>query len=211
MDRTVWDRIRLLNTMIDDVVAKRWPGAVRLTRSASRKKTGAFTFATGGGGLQRYLPPILRVDMATPTTIALDSSFHLLLISRILVDKDGNCQHHVIMWGSLCTRLYWTKTEAYRNFLYEWITYASGCALVITRRGGTTHSGVKVNNAHISMTNPLNIKRTIFSFMFHIFVVFWHRTNTPQGFRRVNSSNNICEVLLWDCYTTSNCLLKLIS
>ena len=32
----------------------------------------------------------------------------------------------------------------------------SGCALVIARRGETTHSGVDVNNTHLSMINPLN-------------------------------------------------------
>ena len=31
------------------------------------------------------------------TTIALDSSFNLLLISRILIDTNGNGQHHVII------------------------------------------------------------------------------------------------------------------
>ena len=31
-----------------------------------------------------------------------------------------------------------------------------GCALGITRRGETTHSGVDVNNTHPSMINPLN-------------------------------------------------------
>ena len=29
------------------------------------------------------------------------------------------------------------------------------CALVIARRGETTHSGVDVNNTHLSMINPL--------------------------------------------------------
>ena len=33
----------------------------------------------------------------------------------------------------------------------------SGCALVIARRGETTHSGVDVNNTHLTMINPLNI------------------------------------------------------
>ena len=75
---------------------------------------------------QRYLPPRLRGDMATPTAIALDSSFNLLLISRILVGTNGNGRHHVII------------------------------ALVIARRGETTHSGVDVNNTHLSMINPLN-------------------------------------------------------
>ena len=80
----------------------------------------------------RYLPPRLRGDMATPTAIALDSSFNLLLISRILVDTNGNGRHHVI------------------------IGINHGCALVIARRGETTHSGVDVNNTHLSMINPLN-------------------------------------------------------
>ena len=29
-----------------------------------------------------------------------------------------------------------------------------GCALVIARRGETTHEGVDVNNTHLSMVNP---------------------------------------------------------
>ena len=32
----------------------------------------------------------------------------------------------------------------------------SGCALVIARRGETTHSGVDGNNTQLSMINPLN-------------------------------------------------------
>ena len=32
----------------------------------------------------------------------------------------------------------------------------SGCALVIARRGETTHMGVDVNNTHLSMVNPLS-------------------------------------------------------
>ena len=35
-------------------------------------------------------------------------------------------------------------------------TTHSGCALVIARRGETTHSGVDVNNTYLSMINPLN-------------------------------------------------------
>ena len=50
-----------------------------------------------GWGRQRYLPPRLRGDMATPTAIALDSSFNLFLISRILVGTNGNGRHHVII------------------------------------------------------------------------------------------------------------------
>ena len=42
-------------------------------------------FRHRGWGRQRYLPPRLRGNIATPTTIALDSSSNLLLISRILV------------------------------------------------------------------------------------------------------------------------------
>ena len=37
----------------------------------------------------------------------------------------------------------------------------SGCALVIARRGETTHSGVDVNNTHLSMINPLSTVYTI--------------------------------------------------
>ena len=36
-----------------------------------------------------------------------------------------------------------------------------GCALGITRRGETTHSGVDVNNTHRSMINPLNQKQLL--------------------------------------------------
>ena len=50
-----------------------------------------------GWGRQRYLPPRLRGDMATPTAIALDSNFNLLLRSRILVGTNGNGRHHVII------------------------------------------------------------------------------------------------------------------
>ena len=41
-------------------------------------------------------------------TIALDSSFNLLLMSWLLVDNDGNCQHHVIIGinhGYVCVLL----------------------------------------------------------------------------------------------------------
>ena len=62
-------------------------------------------FRHRGWGRQRYLPPRLRGDMATPTKIVLDSSFNLLLISRILVDSDGNCQRHVIIVGCLAAGL----------------------------------------------------------------------------------------------------------
>ena len=43
--------------------------------------------------------------MAARTAIALDSRFNLLLLSNILVNKEGNCQHHVIIGinhGLLC-------------------------------------------------------------------------------------------------------------
>ena len=61
------------------------------------QKNWRMNFRERGWGRQRYLPPRLRGDMATPTAIALDSSFNLLLISRILVDTNGNGQHHVII------------------------------------------------------------------------------------------------------------------
>ena len=62
-----------------------------------KKKNWRVNFRDRGWGRQRYLPPRLRGDMANPTAIALDSSFNLLLISRILVDTNGNDQHHVII------------------------------------------------------------------------------------------------------------------
>ena len=79
--------ILLLNTLHDG----------RCCRHASDDATLMQFDWHAGWGRQRYLPPRLHGDMATPTTIALDSSFNLLLISRILVDSDGNCQHHVII------------------------------------------------------------------------------------------------------------------
>ena len=88
---------------IDDVVTvvKRWrrSGGVRLTRSASRKKYKKWRvhFRDRGWGRQRYMPPRLGCDMATPTANALDSGFTLLLMSRIWVDTDENCRHHVII------------------------------------------------------------------------------------------------------------------
>ena len=87
--------------MIDDVVAMQamtplWCSSIGTLWFP--EKNWRVHFRHRGWGRQRYLPPRLRGDMATPTTIALDSSFNLLLISRILVDSDGNCQHHVIIW-----------------------------------------------------------------------------------------------------------------
>ena len=87
---TIW------STMLSPCKRWRHSDAVRLTRSGSRKKNWRVHFCHQGWGRQRYLTPRLRGDMATPTTIALDSSFNLLLKSRILVNNDGNCQHHVV-------------------------------------------------------------------------------------------------------------------
>ena len=97
-------------------------------------------FRHRGWGRQRYLPPRLHGDMATPTTIALDSSFNLPLISIILVDSDGNC-----------------------------------CALVIARRGETTHSGVDVNNTHLSMIDPLisPLLKAPWKFVYIVRVYHW--------------------------------------
>ena len=53
-------------------------------------------FRDRGWGRQRYLPPRFRGYMAAPTACVFDSSFNSLLISRILVDTNGNGQHHVI-------------------------------------------------------------------------------------------------------------------
>ena len=92
---TFWTKRHLFSWQV-------WGLWVRLTRSGSRKKTVACTFAAGGWGRQRYLPPRLRGDMATPTAIALDSSFNLLLISRIFVGTNGNGRHHVIIGIVYC-------------------------------------------------------------------------------------------------------------
>ena len=128
--------------MIDYVVAKRWrhSGAVPLTRSASRKKL---------KGRKWYFPQRLRGDTVTRTMVALDSSFNLLLISRILVDEDGNCRRHVIIeinHGFVCV--------VDINSLVCCLT-AVGCARMIARCGETTHSGVDVNNTYLFMINPL--------------------------------------------------------
>ena len=50
-----------------------------------------------GWGQQRYLPPRRRGNMAIQTGTALDSSFDLFLISRILVIKDPNCSYDVMI------------------------------------------------------------------------------------------------------------------
>ena len=104
-------------------------------------KTGACIFATRGGGQQCYLPPRLYGDMPTQTVIALNSSFNLLLISRVLVDKDGNCRHHVIIGIVSCL-------SPRGNH--------SCCALLIIRCSKTTHSRVDVNNTHLSKINSLD-------------------------------------------------------
>ena len=59
-------------------------------------------FRDRGWGRQRYLPPRLRGDMATPMAIALDSSLNFLLIRRVLVNTNGNGQHHVIIGINHC-------------------------------------------------------------------------------------------------------------
>ena len=73
---------------------KRWrhSDAVRLTRSGFRKKLARALSPPGVGATV-----IVATKITSPTTIALDSGFNLLLISRILVHSDGNCQHHVII------------------------------------------------------------------------------------------------------------------
>ena len=124
--------IQLLNTPHDRRCCYGRQGMTPLWCSSINRlcfppKNWRVNFRDRGWGRQRYLPPRLSGDMTTPTAIALDSSFNLLLISRILVDTNGNGQHHVII------------------------------ALVIARRGETTHSGVDVNNTHLSMINPSNI------------------------------------------------------
>ena len=105
-----------------------------------------------GWGRQRYLPPRLRGDMTTLTAIALDSSLNLLLISRILVNTNGNGQHHVIMALIMDRCVLLTSTPCVVSPRGD----HSGCTLVIARCGETTHSGVDVNNTHLSMINPLS-------------------------------------------------------
>ena len=73
-----------------------WCSSIK-TLCFPKKKKLARELSRPGWGRQRYLPPRLRGDMPTPTAIALYSSFNLLLISRILVDTNGNGQHHVII------------------------------------------------------------------------------------------------------------------
>ena len=103
---------------IDDVVTKRWrhysdwhaldPPPPPPPKKKKKKNKLARALPPPGWGRQPYLPSRLRGDMATPITIALDSSFNLLLISWLLVDDDGNCQHHVIIGinhGYVCVLL----------------------------------------------------------------------------------------------------------
>ena len=45
-----------------------------------------------------------------------------------------------------------------------------GCALVIARRGETTHEGVDVNNTHLSMINPL---------FYHDMQISWPNPGSP--------------------------------
>ena len=65
----------------------------------------------------------------------------------------------------------------------------SGCALVISQRGETTHKGVDVNNTHLSMINPLSKVWVIFeryqsaSFPISILIScrLWYRTLVQLG------------------------------
>ena len=77
-----------------------------------------------------------------------DLSFNLRLISRILADKEGYCRHHVII-GLIMDRC---------------VLLTSTPSCVVSPRGETTHSGVDVNNTHLSMINPLN---TLLSYIRH--------------------------------------------
>ena len=123
--------------MIDHLVANWWhhSGAVRLLPA----KNWLVHFCDWGWGWQRYLPPRLCGDMATLTAIALDSSFNLLLMSRILVDKEENCLHHVII------RI---------NHGYVCVVDINSLMCCLAAPGN--HKGVDVNNTHLSMINPLN-------------------------------------------------------
>ena len=94
-----------------------------------------------------------RGDMTTLTAIALDSSLNLLLISRILVNTNGNGQHHVIMALIMDRCVLLTSTPL---CVVSPRGDHSGCTLVIARCGETTHSGVDVNNTHLFMINPLS-------------------------------------------------------
>ena len=92
--------IQLLNTPHDwrcchsrQAMTQLWCSSIN-THCFSQK-TGAWTFVRRVWGRQRYLPPTLRGQMAMPMVIPLDSRINLLLISRILVDTNGNVQHHV--------------------------------------------------------------------------------------------------------------------
>ena len=122
--------------MIDDVVAKRcrhsWRNSCN-TLCFPQKKGVQFR----GWGCRRQ--GYLRVNIVTPTAIALHWSFNVLLISKILADKDENCRHHVIIWIN-----------------HGFVCAVDICALVIARRGETTHTGVDVNNTHLSMKNSFN-------------------------------------------------------
>ena len=112
-----------------------------------RAKSWRVYFRHRGWGRQRYLPPRLRGDMAT-TTIVLDSSFNLLLISRILVDNNGNCRHHVrprdlpARWdntlGSLCQQH--TPIHDYSLKLMHTVPKTQGGASLISSEQNTLHT-----------------------------------------------------------------------
>ena len=71
----------------------------------------------------------------------------------------------------------------------------SGCAFVVARRGETTHSGVDVNNTHLSMINPLNYvlfrdrtgKSTV------VCCTFWKRRFTLQ-WRQITGVSIVCSI-----------------
>ena len=133
--------IQLLNTPHDRLRCRQaMPLLVQLINThCFPQKKWCVHFRDRGWGRQRYLPPRLCGDMATRTAIAHVSSFNLLLMSTILVDKDGNCRRHAII-----------------EINHGWVCVVDINSLVIARCGDTTHSRVDVNNTHLSMINPIN-------------------------------------------------------
>ena len=91
------------------------------------------------------------------------------------------------------------------NWRWLWLTLS--CALVIARRGETTHSGVDVNNTHLSMINPLNNAHVYW------YIPYTHMHYTLKFTKLSNMyyiffGHNI-EAFLWPRYSTFDPALHL--
>ena len=151
LNNTAWSR-RRRHQADDTSLAYRHSSIARIN-TGSREIARASHFMRRGWGRLWYLSAKLRGNMATRTGIALDSNFDLHLVSKILILKSQICQYHVIIGinhGWVCV------VDINPLVCCLAAGRSEGCALGITRRGETTHSGVDVNNTHTSTINPFN-------------------------------------------------------